>query len=436
MRRLYELHSKIATETDLKVALDEILAAACEFTKTDRGCIQLVSEDGKRLEMFTWRGYDRETSPFIDFFRHEGFKEGCDVARVERRRLVIEDCAHFPGLEGTEAGAAALAEDILAAQWTPMVSRTNETVGVLSTQFRHPHRPTDQELRLVDLVAWTGANFVERHHAVEALRGSEEESRRLNEELEERVRERTRELAEANVSLQSEVTERRLGEQRIKNLLRQVVNAQEEERRRIARELHDTLGQQLAALHMNIEILKTKADVDASVHEDIARMRKNFDILNSTVEFLAWELRPASLDLLGLDAALQTYVRDWSQQFGIEAVYHVAGMEGTRLAPEVETNLYRIFQEALQNIHKYAQADRVNVLLERHDGQAVLIIEDNGKGYDVDQIVSDGRGMGVINMKERAALVGGSLEIESEPGAGTTLFVRVPASDAVITEAE
>ena len=436
MRRLYELHAKIGTEPDLKVALDEILAAACEFTHTDRGCIQLVSEDGKRLEMFTWRGYDGETSPFLTFFRYEGFKQGCDVARVERRRLIIEDTRHFPGLEGTEAGAVALAEDILAAQSSPMVSRTNETVGVLSTQFRHPHCPTEEELRLVDLVAWTGANFVERHRAVQGLRESDEESRRLNEELEERVRERTRELAEANVSLQSEVTERRLGEQRIKNLLRQVVNAQEEERGRIARELHDTLGQQLAALHMNIEILKTKADGDSSVHEDIARMQKNFDSLNSTVEFLAWELRPASLDLLGLDAALQAYVRDWSQQFGIQANYHVAGMEGTRLAPEVETNLYRIFQEALQNVHKHAHADRVNVLLERRDGTAVLIVEDNGKGYDEELEASAERGMGVTNMKERAALVGGSLEIEFEPGNGTTLFVRVPVSDDVIMGAE
>lgn len=276
--------------------------------------------------------------------------------------------------------------------------------------------------------------YDELRQAQEVVREREEELRRLNEELEERVRERTRELAEANVSLQSEVTERRAGEQRIKNLLRQLVNAQEEERRRIARELHDTLGQELAALHMSIELLKSSAGGDATVHEHIARMRKNFDQLNASLEFLAWNLRPASLDLLGLDDALKTYVEAWSQQFGIEANYHIAGMEGTRLAPEVEIHLYRIFQEALQNVHKHAQANRVSVLLERRDGQAVLIVEDDGQGYDVDRAFGEGWGMGIINMKERAAIVGGSVEIESDSGAGTTVFVRVPVSETARTE--
>lgn len=259
---------------------------------------------------------------------------------------------------------------------------------------------------------------------------SKEQLRFLNEELEQRVRDRTRELAEANVSLQSEIADRRAAEERIKNLLRQLVNSEEQQRRRIARELHDTLGQQLAALHMNLELLKAKANSDQTVLADIERMSAILDQLNSNIDFLAWELRPASLDLLGLDAAFKTYVRDWSEQFGIEAAYHSTAMGGARLSPDVETHLYRIFQEVLQNVHKHSNADHVSVLFERREDQAVLIVEDNGSGYDADQPISDDRGMGLTNIKERAALVNGHIEIESQPGVGTTVFARVPVSEA------
>ena len=250
------------------------------------------------------------------------------------------------------------------------------------------------------------------------LRESEERLLRLNEVLEERVHERTAEL-------EAEVSERRAGEERIKNLLRQLVTIEERERRRHAREVHHTMGQQLAALHLSFEVLKAKADYDPAVRENIDRMREVFGQLNSNVEFLAWELRPPTLDLLGLDAATESYVRDWSQQFGVEAFYQGFGVAGLRLSPETEINMYRILQEALQNVHKHAGASRVNALFERRDQHAVLIVEDNGKGYDV-ETTGDGQGMGLTNMKERAALIGGSIEFESKPGDGTTVFVRVP----------
>ncbi len=256
----------------------------------------------------------------------------------------------------------------------------------------------------------------------------EDALRSAHDELEGRVREGTLELAEANVLLQEEVRERRAAEERVKSLLKQLVTVQEGERCRIARELHDTLGQQLAALRLSIALLKSKARGVAGVTDATERMQFILDRLNSDVDFLAWDLRPATLDMLGLDAALKTYVHEWSKHFGVRADYRCHGLDGRRLPAEVETNLYRILQEALQNVHKHARATCVSVLLERRDGQAVLIIEDDGRGYDPDEEVSAGgdKGMGVINMRERAALSGGSLETESSPGAGTTIFVRVP----------
>ncbi|PSR18621.1 hypothetical protein C8255_06535 [filamentous cyanobacterium CCP3] len=182
MRRLCDLYATLATKLDLKTALDEILAVACEFTHTDRGCVQLVSDDGTRLEMFAWRGY-ADDSPFINHFRYEGLKEGCDRARVSCQRLIIEETIGYPGLDGTEAGAAADAEGIRATQSTPIVNRSGETIGILSTQFSYPHRSSDDELCLVDLLAWTTADFVERYRAYVALRGSEERYRTLFESI-------------------------------------------------------------------------------------------------------------------------------------------------------------------------------------------------------------------------------------------------------------
>ena len=306
----------------------------------------------------------------------------------------------------------------------PVKSLAGEVIGSFAMYFTSPREATPRDLETAAVITRAAAIIIARHQeaeektrAVTALRESEERLRGLNEALEERVHERTAEL-------RAEVNERRAAEERIKNLLRQVVNAEEQERRRIARELHDTLGQQLAALHLGIEVLKSKADGDVAARENIERMREVFDRLNSNIEFLAWELRPPTLDLLGLDPAIESYVRDWSRQFGVEAVYQGFGVNGLRLSPEAEINVYRILQEALQNVHKHAAAARVDVLLERRDHQAVLIVEDNGQGYDV-EATGDGR-MGLTNMRERAALIGGTIEIESQPGDGTTVFVRVP----------
>lgn len=262
-------------------------------------------------------------------------------------------------------------------------------------------------------------------------RKAEEELRRAHEELEARVEERTRELQETAGELLTEARERAQAESRVRALLRQLVTVQEEERRRIARELHDTLGQQLAALRLSIDIVKSRAEARAGVSEETQRMQSIFDRLNSDVDFLAWELRPVALDQLGLDAALQTFVAEWSEHFRVRADYHGFGSDAPRLPAEVETNLYRILQEALQNVHKHAGAGHVSVQLERRDGQAVLIVEDDGRGYDPDaEVAAEGdKGMGVTNMRERAALVGGTLEVESSPGAGTTIFARVPVAE-------
>ena len=176
MRRLYELQAKLADQDDVQAALQDVLAAACEFTGTDRGCVQMLSCDGERLEMAVWQGYP-DDSPFISFFRYQGLETGCEITRVQRQRLIIEDTVGFEGLAGTEAGAATYADGIRATQSTPLTSRSQETLGVISTQFRQPHRPSDHALQLLDMLAWTAAEFLERHRAEAARRESEQQFR-------------------------------------------------------------------------------------------------------------------------------------------------------------------------------------------------------------------------------------------------------------------
>ena len=257
---------------------------------------------------------------------------------------------------------------------------------------------------------------------------AEEELRRAHEALEQRVLERTSELAKANEALQLENTERRRIERARLQLLRQLVRTQEDERRRIAREIHDHLGQQSTALRLSLEALKQQCTQHTELCGPIEQTQAIAASLDSDVDFLAWELRPASLDDLGLVAALANFVKEWSTHFHIQADYHSTGMDGERPSPETEINLYRIAQEALNNICKHAQASHVGVLLERRNQHIALIIEDDGVGFDPSQKVEADSGLGLLGMRERASLVGGTLEIESAPNQGATIFARVPVS--------
>jgi PAS domain S-box-containing protein len=209
-------------------------------------------------------------------------------------------------------------------------------------------------------------------------------------------------------------------------LLARLVFAQEDERRRIARDMHDEFGEQLTALALRIAALKEACADRADLAGPVASLEAIARRLDHDVDQLVWELRPTALDDLGLRAALTNYVQDWSQRAAIPAELHTTGLLDDRLPTEVETTLYRIAQEALNNIAKYSRAHHVEVILERRPDCILLIIEDDGIGFDVAERV-DGDGFGLIGMQERATLVGATLEIESAPGHGTTILVRIAA---------
>lgn len=232
-------------------------------------------------------------------------------------------------------------------------------------------------------------------------------------------------LQRAHDDLERRVMERT---EHVEQLLRKLVNVQEDERRRIARDIHDHLGQQMTALRLNLASLRAAASRFPDLQDFVDRTENLAATIDAEVDFLAWELRPGALEDLGLASALGDFVREWSRHYGIAAEFQAAGLERVGLAASVETNLYRIAQEALNNVHKHARASHVSVVLEHRDARIVLLIEDDGRGFDPasEDPQSLGAGMGLVGMRERATLVGGTLEVESAPGGGTTIFVEAP----------
>jgi PAS domain S-box-containing protein len=211
-------------------------------------------------------------------------------------------------------------------------------------------------------------------------------------------------------------------------LLTRLVFAQEDERRRIGREMHDQFGEQLTALARRIRMLKDACGDRDDWRVHIESLELIAQQLDRDVDHLVWELRPTALDDLGLRAALANYVQNWSTRVGISATLHTSGLMDDRLPSEAETALYRIAQEALTNVAKHAKAENVGVILERRADHVLLIVEDDGVGFDPGTAESPGQGFGLVGMQERAGLIGATLEIESSAGRGTTVFVRMNAA--------
>ncbi len=254
-------------------------------------------------------------------------------------------------------------------------------------------------------------------------------------ELEERVHERTRELeasrdhlravAEENATLYEEV---KLKEAAHSELLKRVISAQEEERRRIARELHDETSQNLTVLVMGMETAALTPD------DETARMRKKMgglkDLAVKTLEGvhrLVYDLRPSVLDDLGLLAGLRWYAESRLKPMGVRVSLLVSGEE-RRLPAEVETALFRMGQEAISNVARHANAANVFLGVSFEDDRVTLEVEDDGEGFDVaaDESKTGRHGWGLLGMRERATLFGGNVEIVSEPGSGTRVEVSIP----------
>lgn len=237
-----------------------------------------------------------------------------------------------------------------------------------------------------------------------------------------------------------DVTERRKAEEEIREqrtnlrtLSKKLMHVQEEERKRISRELHDEMGQSLTGMRINLtevkKILSEKRDQE--IKERLADTITIVDQTLGQMRNLAFELRPTMLDDLGLVPTLRSYLKGYATRLHIEVDFEVTGVE-ERLPAEVETAFFRVTQEALTNVARHAEASKVRVRLRSEDSVAVLSIEDDGVGFHKEEVSEQEAphpGTGLIGMKERAIDLGGSLTIQSRLGKGTQLFLEVPRDD-------
>jgi signal transduction histidine kinase len=211
--------------------------------------------------------------------------------------------------------------------------------------------------------------------------------------------------------------------------LSQIIEAQEIERRRISRELHDEIGQALYAIQFNLEMIdKDFPQIPSYVRERLGEAKSLSSQTLSAMRQLSQDLRPTMLDDLGLIPTLRWYIQNFSNRLGIGSNFEAIGLE-EKLPPQIETAFYRIVQEALNNIAKHAQADRVEVSLVKRDSRIYGSIHDNGKGFDLDKVLHPGSlegGFGIIGIKERVSLLGGQIDIQSRPGFGTLIYIEIP----------
>jgi signal transduction histidine kinase len=264
-------------------------------------------------------------------------------------------------------------------------------------RLEHPVKRATLEV-YADLLATLGQTFLQtRYHTILAA--------------ERRRQERTAEANEARA-----------------RLLKQVLSAREEEQRRIARDLHDGIGQSLTSL-----LLGLRAAAEVPTFEEararLGELRGITAALLDEVRRLARGLRPSVLDDLGLAAALERYAADYTQAHGIAVDVYAPDLALARLPAEVETALYRIAQEALTNVLKHAAAKAVSLVVRREASGIHLTVEDDGRGFDNDALLQapgTGIGLGLLDIRERAALLNGSVTLESRPGSGTTVHVCIP----------
>ena len=227
-----------------------------------------------------------------------------------------------------------------------------------------------------------------------------------------------------------DITERSRAREARMQLHLRLLDAQEEERRHLSRELHDQMGQHLPALMLGLEALSQAGQSGSLDTDHLQRLKGLVERIAHDTHALARDLRPPVLDDFGLQVALSNYLEDWSERYGIEADFHSNGFhKNERLPPHIEITLFRTVQEALTNVGKHAQAEHVSLILRRSRDEVLAIVEDDGKGFNAEVVKSEsinGGRLGLLGMKERVELVGGILEVESTLGAGTTVAIRVP----------
>lgn len=231
---------------------------------------------------------------------------------------------------------------------------------------------------------------------------------------------------EADLVVFRDITNRKRYERDLRYLSEKIIATQEEEKKRISRELHDEIGQALTAININVEVLEN-SDFGSNGKNRLIEIKDLIEKTIDNIHRISYDLRPYMLDEFGLISALRWFTDTYHERTGIDVLIHIEGEE-QKLPQAIDTLIYRITQEALTNVSKHANAQRVEILIDYQKDTVGLTLKDDGRGFDQDKIMPPHRGMrglGLFGIRERLALFDGNLSIESMPGKGTTLCARV-----------
>ena len=266
---------------------------------------------------------------------------------------------------------------------------------------------------------WAPVAFVYQHRRTEWL------LKEVKEQLERRVEQRTSDLAASRQALER-------NEVQLHTLTGSILTAQEEERRRIAQDLHDDVNQRLALLMLDLQGIDRRLEpVGVDVQQAVRNVVKGLEELSDDVRYMAYRFHPSILDDLGLKAALQRLLDDFSSRAGVKTLFVHQPFDHT-LDKTAATAVYRVVQECLSNIARHAQATRVEVEVTVEDEGLVVMVRDDGRGFDQGALHRTAGGLGLLNMRERLLAVQGACEVESMPGKGTTVSVYVPLARIAI----
>ncbi|HEX9944949.1 MAG TPA: GAF domain-containing sensor histidine kinase [Thermoanaerobaculia bacterium] len=274
--------------------------------------------------------------------------------------------------------------------------------------------------------SWLGVPLFARGSVAGLFSVAKQEARYFNDE---HVRVAEALSSQASVAVENAILfeQMQAATERMQTLSRRLVEVQETERRTVARELHDEAGQALVSLRYGLQLLERETGGEG-IAARVAELKQTTDSVIDSLHRLAGALRPASLDLVGLEAALRQYLHSTESKWGLTVRFKARGLKDERLPAAVETALYRVVQEAVTNVVRHAAATRIDVLVERRDGRVVVMVEDDGKGF-ASATAGGAECLGLIGMRERAEALGGTLTIESAPGEGTTIAVEVACGD-------
>jgi PAS domain S-box-containing protein len=499
---LQSISTRLISESTPESLYDQIIGAAMELMGSDAACLQTLAADNTSLRLLAWANFHPDCVPFWERVAAET-GSSCGKALRDNQRVVVTDIEECEFIAGTQAQLEYRRAGVRGVQSTPLRSRTGRLLGMLSTHWRAPHTPAEDDFRFFDVLARQAADLIERTLAEEALRDSEERFRLIansapvmiwmsgtnNEitylnqtwldyagrpsdaavdtlratvvhpddvercrqvyenafeqrepfQLEHRLRRHDGEyrwvltggVPRYNVGASFvgyigtslDITERKQAEAALAG--QKSIEAREEEKARIARELHDDISQRVGMLGVHLEILQRSLPTSATdLEQQIGEIYRQIAGLASDIQTLSHGLHSPRLELIGLKAAVTGFCRELSNRHDLTIDLHVENIPEA-LPPEVSLCLYRVLQEALQNVVKHSESRSADVSLTAQINTINLTVADSGSGFDPHEAMR-GPGLGLTSMKERLKVVGGQLSIQSQRVRGTAIHAVVP----------